>query len=354
MLKAGSRAGGALVRLLLSVVYLRGSIDSLEPHIASEAFFLPLRILLAILFMLFISPLSLAVSLASKRLVYTAWLSVVLYIAWMCTIIVAHTQGTLDTDTVVVAQGRLLQDITSTAFAFSSLTTLQLYSGLVGHAASGNKKEKRYLSISSMSLASSLLATLLVLPLLFPQVKSDNHDQPSDDSSVVQGLIATLTAFILVLAVPPLIATSPPIYVPVVLRRRTNQPLGKFLLLIILFSASLLPAKVMPIIEDAMLILVLLNTYFLPALLHIVLHHLRRPLSIVIRQRSSRLSSDRPTSSSNAHDPDTEELLLRKERALQRRRVGRRILWDVGVWILLVPVGGGGLVWAIGRFASAW
>ena len=54
------------------------------------------------------------------------------------------------------------------------------------------------------------------------------------------------------------------------------------------------------------------------------------------------------------HDRDTEELLLRKERALQRRRLGRRVMWDIGVWILLVPVGGGGLIWSIGRISGHW
>lgn len=71
---------------------------------------------------------------------------------------------------------------------------------------------------------------------------------------------------------------------------------------------------------------------------------------------SSGLSSDLEDGDAgpSGHDRDTEELLLRKERSLQRRRFGRRIMWDIGVWILLVPVGGGGMVWAVGRLTRAW
>ncbi|KAF9779594.1 hypothetical protein BJ322DRAFT_364892 [Thelephora terrestris] len=48
------------------------------------------------------------------------------------------------------------------------------------------------------------------------------------------------------------------------------------------------------------------------------------------------------------HDP----LLQRKERLLQRRRLYQRLVWDIGAWMLLIPVGGGCLVWAGGRLAG--
>jgi len=165
-------------------------------------------------------------------------------------------------------------------------------------------------------------------------------------------MIATLSAFILVLAIPPLIATSPPMPMPLAVRRLTNRPLGKYCLIILLVLLSLVPSPVISVLEDIVLILMLTSTYLLPALLHIVFHHMRRPLSIIVQPHSPRYAADH--SATSEHDPDTEELLLRKERALQRRRLGRRIFWDLGVWILLVPVGGGGLGWAVGRLARVW
>lgn len=89
--------------------------------------------------------------------------------------------------------------------------------------------------------------------------------------------------------------------------------------------------------------------------MHIVTHHFKRPLAIVVP------STPLTTSVSNTHSPSSQhtptpfdELLQRKERALQRRRLGRRIIWDIGVWVLLIPVGGGGFVWIVGRVLNNW
>lgn len=91
------------------------------------------------------------------------------------------------------------------------------------------------------------------------------------------------------------------------------------------------------------------------ALIHIVHHQLRRPRSIILQQPNTP-HPDSPTLSQAQPDRDatTDELLRRKEKALQRRRSGRRILWDIGVWVLLIPVGGGGLVWVCGHLIGSW
>ena len=83
--------------------------------------------------------------------------------------------------------------------------------------------------------------------------------------------------------------------------------------------------------------------------MHIVIHNFRRPLSIVMPGTPA---PGHP--GMNRSDSYNDELLQRKERTLQRRRLGRRLVWDFGVWVLLVPVGGGGLVWAVGRMAGKW
>ena len=60
---------------------------------------------------LFLSWFCVAPSLESNRLVYSSWVSNGLYVAWLVGIIYAHAQGSLNTDKVMVAQGRLFQDI---------------------------------------------------------------------------------------------------------------------------------------------------------------------------------------------------------------------------------------------------
>lgn len=256
--------------------------------------------------------------------------------------------------------------VATVAFAFASLSSLQMYKLFVGPKSIGEKKEKRYLSLSSISLIASLVGLGILMPLLFPSIKQSRHDDPEvtifllevlieksnelaqTDASYIQATIATLTSFILLLAIPPLM-TNNPVPIPLQIRRLSTKPIGKYLSLIVVAGLALLPSPIISVLEDVTLVLVLVATYFLPALLHIILHHMRRPLSILVRTNPQ--SSEANVSS---HDPDTQELLLRKERALQRRRSLRRIAWDLGVWFLLVPVGGGGIAWAVGRLAYVW
>lgn len=92
-----------------------------------------------------------------------------------------------------------------------------------------------------------------------------------------------------------------------------------------------------------------LGTYIAPCVLHVSQHFFKRPLAIIVprsqartRTLSSLSASDR---GSRSNEPDTgdappprgdDELLLRKERALQRRQLRKRIVWDVGVWSVLL------------------
>lgn len=361
-IRAVSRIASGLIRLLLATLYLKSAIDILEPLWPEGVFPISSRYAMDIVYMAILTPLSLSPSLESKRLIYATGLSNILYVGWLCGVIYAHTRGALNTDTVMLARGRLLQDITSMAFAFSSLSTLQLYSGLVGSQVNSDKKEKRYLSISSISFYAALVATGLILPLLFPSVKYHGTRATDEDSVLIQDIIATLSSFILLLGIPPLLTSTPAISTPSPLHRYTNRPAGRYLNIILLFLLSLLPRVFDGILEDIVVFTVLTSTYFLPALLHIILHNMRSPLSIIVQPQLSHVRPGQdPDGETDAfeggmfgHDRDTEELLLRKERALQRRRLGRRIMWDIGVWILLVPVGGGGLIWSIGRISGHW
>jgi hypothetical protein len=91
------------------------------------------------------------------------------------------------------------------------------------------------------------------------------------------------------------------------------------------------------------LLCILYITDRLPAVLHITVHYFKRPLSIVL-----------PTSAMRTEDGERDELLQRKERHLQRRRLGRRIVWDLIAWISVFPLGVGGSVWAVGRVLGKW
>jgi hypothetical protein len=79
------------------------------------------------------------------------------------------------------------------------------------------------------------------------------------------------------------------------------------------------------------------------AFLHITVHYFKRPLAIVL-----------PTSVTRTGDGEGDELLQRKERSLQRRRLGRRLVWDAVSWTTVLLFGAGGSVWAVARLLEKW
>jgi len=95
------------------------------------------------------------------------------------------------------------------------------------------------------------------------------------------------------------------------------------------------------------MVMALLSTFFLPALVHISTHFFKRPVTIVIPRKTMQrnppaldLTSDdaHGIGSASRHSSPTNsvhELLLRKERALQKKQFRKRIVWDIGVWTLL-------------------
>ena len=180
-------------------------------------------------------------------------------------------------------------------------------------------------------------------------------------------------SFTLVLGTPALLVTAPVVPVPLAMRRYVNHVIvSRVILLAVAVGIALLPAALVRLVSDVLIVLAFLGTFTIPgkssiftmrilspvsyridhpALLHIVIHNFRRPLSIVMPPTTPRPGVSPSFQRSESHD---DELLQRKERTLQHRRFTRRVLWDIGVWVLLLPVGGGGLVWAAGRVIQQW
>ena len=197
--------------------------------------------------------------------------------------------------------------------------------------------------------------------------------------------MALLSATTLVLGIPFVVVTLPLVPVPHTMRRRVNPLLAsRTLQYLAAVTLSLLSAAFSRAISDVLMLLAFLGTFTVPgksylptlmhcpslflsserpchadintslpshktAFIHIVIHNFRRPLSIVMP-----MPPNTPSVSLRPSDSHTDELLQQKERMLQRRRLTRRLFWDIGVWVLLLPVGGGGVVWAAGRLAGHW
>ncbi|KAJ7022427.1 hypothetical protein C8F04DRAFT_1223887 [Mycena alexandri] len=315
------RGGTGLLRVLVAFIYLRESVHIILP-LLPEDLPLPPRPVVTGAFTLLLLPLVSAQSLGSKRIVYATWTSIATYLIWFCCVAVAHANGTLEINPGWLRMGTFWQGITTTAFAFTSSSTLPLYASLkAGTPPSGLSKSSASRSFRTLSSLSVVVAVGFTLPLIF-FTAHQNAAIP---------FIASLNALTLLLAIPSVLVTAPPFPIPAHVRRATSAlpaPFSKHLpFLILAASLSLVPSRVARVLSDVLLACACAGTFFLPALVHITTHFFKRPLAI---------------------------LLQRKERALQKRQFRKRVVWDVGVWTLLLPVGGGGFVWGAGRLAGKW
>ncbi|KAI0631913.1 hypothetical protein C8Q77DRAFT_1060500, partial [Trametes polyzona] len=339
---------GAL-RVLIAALYLRFSVDCLLPYVP-DVLALPSRLITTLVFATFIAPLYSARSLQSRRVIYASWLSIAAYAAWFACTAYMHAKGVLVPVGNFATLGKLWQEIPVVAFTFSTSWTVPLYASLKGTVHPTAPKPRRAQSFKLLSALSVAVSVAAVLPLAFFDA-STPRELPS---ASLKTTVAVFSAAALLLSIPSILVTTPALPVPLSVRRSTNFPVSKVLVYLITVSLSLLPANVARLGSDIVLVLAFLSTYVVPAFIHIVIHNFRRPLSIVIPPTTPNPALAPSPSSATGSDSRHDELLQRKERTLQRRRLGRRLIWDIGVWVLLVPVGGGGFAWAVGRIADRW
>lgn len=199
-------------------------------------------------------------------------------------------------------------------------------------------------------------------------LKSTHQSSGSQPPSTIA--IAILNALTLLLGVPALIITTPSLPIPERIRHATMFPLSKVALSILYIALALVPAWASSLLSDILLVLALASTYFLPgiyislsdclsqadcvlALIHVTAHFFKRPLSIVMPQIPGTPLPGHSRQGSAPGSPRADELLLRKERALQKKQFRRRIIWDIGVWALLLGSVAGGVL-AVGRVMGRW
>jgi len=103
-------------------------------------------------------------------------------------------------------------------------------------------------------------------------------------------------------------------------------------------------------------------------LFFIITFHVRSPLAIVFPSTASNsdANGDQPppapasslrqarSHADSLNDPSTDALLARKERQLQKRRLGRRLWQDLIVYVGILPVGCVTLAWTLGALVGIW
>lgn len=219
-----------------------------------------------------------------------------------------------------------------------------------------------------------------VVPIL------DRHRPPPPEihpGFQIHTIIRVLSATTLVLSIPSILVSIPPLRIPSL--RSVKFNISRIITILFVTVCGLIPPSRIPRPEDqknnkhlflnssgifgfvtvlVVLYMAFMGTYFIPTFLHVSQHFFKRPLAIVVpRTRPSQMSLE-ADESGNA-GPSTshrslslsprvqDELLLRKEMALQKKQFKKRIVWDIGVWTLLLT-SLAGLVGYGGYFVGAW
>lgn len=239
----------------------------------------------------------------------------------------------------------------------------------------------------------SLLLNLTHVPPVLNSVPALAPPLPSDitlPKIQIQTVRRLLSAATLLLGIPPVILTTPPAALPSLRSASVQFNVNRACTIFIVLLLALIPPRTFPgtgtekneqgnfylfssgifaILTLLMLFMTLLGTYTVPAVVHILIHFFKRPIAIVVPPRTPLLQHNASTSAdfgagAGSHDNDGndaqpssrhssprsvyDELLLRKERALQKKQFRKRIVWDIGVWLLL-----GASLLVVGGLASA-
>lgn len=191
----------------------------------------------------------------------------------------------------------------------------------------------------------------------------------------IHTIIRVLSATTLVLSIPSILVSIPPLRIPSLRSVRFN--VSRVLVILFVMLCGLIPPpSPSPNNQDSFLIssgifgfvvlvtlfMAYMGTYFMPTFLHVSQHFFKRPLAIIVPRAQPSHEADESGNASAGPSrwsrlplsPGPEDdLLLRKERALQRKQLKRRIAWDIGVWMLLL-VSCAGLVGYGGYLSGAW
>ncbi|KAF9221597.1 hypothetical protein BS17DRAFT_256051 [Gyrodon lividus] len=341
-------------RVLLAAMYLRDSVDCILPFIP-QAIPFDSRSSTSALLCLLVLVLSLSKSIAAKTILCTTGLSVASYVAWVAAVSHVYATNKLPPSPNWLQRGVLWNEISSITFACTTSLTVPLSASLAGGTSSPPPTNQRARSFQLLNVFSTVLAAFLILPLV---VIAASPHAPETSATAPDILVSTLRIATLLLSVPSIILSTPSLPLPRAIRRFTPINPSLFIITFVVVTLSLVPPSVARIFNDATLFLAVSGTFLLPgpaALAHITIHYFRRPLSIVVPQRPSSVpTTPRSTHTQLTPPPSPDPLLQRKERLLQRSRFGKRLLWDIGIWIVLMPVCGCALVWAGGRLALQW
>ncbi|KAJ7781706.1 hypothetical protein DFH07DRAFT_1055322 [Mycena maculata] len=190
---------------------------------------------------------------------------------------------------------------TTTALAFTLSSALPLYASLKAGA------PPAALSKSSLFCSFRTLSTMSVVIAYPPPLR-------------FQPAIAVFNSLTLLLAIPSVLVTTPSRPIPECIRHVTTIPLSKYLTFALTIVLSLVPTRIIP-------------PSSCPASVHITTHFFKRPLSNIMAQMPDAKSARaRAPVGRSRHAAATQGARCRGGSFVS-------VVWEVGVWLLLLPVG---------------
>ncbi|KIN96300.1 hypothetical protein M404DRAFT_1006810 [Pisolithus tinctorius Marx 270] len=346
----------ALFRVLLAAMYFRDSVNSVLQLVPEDMRSFSLLYISAFLGF-FVLVLSIPNTVAAKPVIYASTLSTTSYLAWLIAVSHANATGSLGPVTSWPQRGILWIIYSSIVFACTTTLTVPLSASLTGSLVVWPVKQHRTRRFKLLNISSTVLATLLMLPLVaFASLRAINLSGRTL-ATPFSVLVPILRATTISLAIPSIIVSTPmPRFLHMGHCHPPTTPV-KFFYVLSAVLLSLASPSVANTIRDLTLVLACSGTFLLPALTHVTIHYLRRPLAIVVPQEPHPVAaSPRSTiaGSRSASRPSVDPLLQRKEQYLQRRRLGKRLLWDVGIWLVLIPTCTCAFIWAAGCLLGKW
>ncbi|KAI6039347.1 hypothetical protein EDC04DRAFT_2686364, partial [Pisolithus marmoratus] len=319
-------------RILLAALYFQDSVNSVLQLVPEDMQSFSLPYISAFLGCL-VLVLSISNTVAAKPVIYASTLSTTSYVAWLIAVSHAHATGTLEPITSWSQRGTLWNVYSSIVFACTTTLTVPLSASLAGSLAAWPVKQHRARRFKLLNVSSTALGMLLMLPLIiFTSLHTINLDGKTSEISR-DLLVPIFRAMTLSLAIPNIIVSTP-------MSRFSHMgcrysPVNPFKFFFVFFAVllTLASSSVANTLRDLTLVLACSGT---------------APQSVPASPRSG------VSGSRSASRPSLDPLLQRKERYLQRRRLGKRLMWDAGIWLVLIPVCTCAVIWAVGRLIGKW
>ncbi|KZV82451.1 hypothetical protein EXIGLDRAFT_778513 [Exidia glandulosa HHB12029] len=358
--RSAVKLGGIVSNVVLCSVYMRVFLDALLKLYSDDVGY-ALRLPVTLALSLFAS-FCMGSTLRSKRVVAATSIAVTCYILALSGSTYLRIKGYEWPDPPASEQRslvfRIWESTSIILFTFATPFILPLYSVLARPTTAHSDKKKPIHSFTAVSALGLGLALALLVPLAFvspgafrskiPQLAS-----PADLSpAFIQSCIIFLRAFAVATSTPSVMSILPtPNSNAFGFGVRSRRLVWRAFFLALMTILALLPSTAARALSGLAILLSLTGSYLLPVVLHVTHHHLRRPQAIIVPTDGSSYAL---FGSSSGDESESEGLLMRKEQTLQRRRLARRIVWDVSVWLVLLPLSVASIAWAGGRIVGRW